>query len=69
MADESRERIAAVVREVADLVARSGADPAELDTVAADLEKLAARLRSADGHTRRARSSISSRTNVASRVR
>ncbi len=45
MSDESRERIAAAVRELADLVARSGAEPADLDVVAGDLEKQAARLR------------------------
>ena len=45
MADESRERIAAAVRELADLVARSGAADADLDAVAAQLEAQAARLR------------------------
>lgn len=45
MVDDSRERIAAAVRELADLVARSGADETELDAVAAQLEEQAARLR------------------------
>lgn len=45
MADESRERVAAAVRELADLVARSGAADADLDAVAAQLEAQAARLR------------------------
>jgi acyl-coenzyme A thioesterase PaaI-like protein len=45
MADQSRERIAAAVRELADLVARSGAAEAELEAVAQQLEAQAARLR------------------------
>lgn len=45
MADESRERIAAAVRELADVVARSGAKPADLHAVSGDLEKQVARLR------------------------
>jgi acyl-coenzyme A thioesterase PaaI-like protein len=45
MSDPSRERIAAAVRELADLVARSGASADDLDAVAGQLEQQAARLR------------------------
>jgi acyl-coenzyme A thioesterase PaaI-like protein len=45
MADQSRERIAAAVRDLADVVARSGAADADLAEIAAQLEEQAARLR------------------------
>jgi acyl-coenzyme A thioesterase PaaI-like protein len=43
-AHDERERLAAAVRQLADRVARSGAEPADLATVAAAIEAQAARL-------------------------